>query len=34
MIQKKYLELENQIYEDTLFSSTFEVPKNKVPSES
>ena len=33
MVRKTYLELENQISEGTLFSSTFKVPENKVPSE-
>ena len=33
MVQKTYLELENQISEGTLFSQTLKVEGNKVPSE-
>ena len=33
MVKQIYLELENQISEGTLFSSTFKVSENKVPLE-
>ena len=32
-VKKTYLELKNHISEGTLFSSTFKVEENKVPSE-
>ena len=32
-VQKTYLEFKNHISEGTLFSSTFKVEENKVPSE-
>ena len=33
-VEKSYLELENNIYETTLFSGTFKIEGNKVPSEN